>query len=237
MVQYEGLRLTDRPRMPRRVERRRRILAAVRDAIVREGIDEVRIRTLAQDCGVAVATLYNRFGSRDALIAAALEEDFRGRYEPLSLRTQGRPPAEKFSRRVVQAARDIRRMREYTAAVLSFYFRPGVDPLLRSVVHDFIATDFRGIVDDIAEAGDLQDWVDRDAFANDIVSQLYAITMMWVQGHVGERDLQSRLLQVGAIAFAGISKGATRAGFEAIARQPSRVRHRAAAASRPAIRP
>lgn len=209
----------------------------MRDAIVRDGIEEVRIRTLAQDCGVAVATLYNQFGSRDALIAAALEQDFRGRYEPLSLRTQGRPPAEKYSRRVVQAARDIRRMREYTAAVLSFYFRPGVEPLLRSVVHDFIARDFHGIVDDIAAAGDLQEWVDRDAFANDIVSQMYAITMMWVQGHIVEGELQHRLLRVGAIAFAGICTGETRIRFETVAREPSKVRHRSAAASRPAMRP
>jgi AcrR family transcriptional regulator len=229
--------VTGTPRLPRRVERRRRILDAVRDAIVRGGIDGVRVRALAQDCGVAVATLYNQFGSRDGLIAAALEQDFRGRYEPLSRKTRDWPASEKFSRRVVQAARDIYRMREYTGAVLSFYFRPGVEPLLRAAVHDFIAADFRGIVDSIARAGDLQDWVDRDTFANDIVPQMYAITVMWLQGHVAERDLQPRLLQVGAIAFAGISKGATRDEFEAIAGDPSKLHHRAAAASRPAILP
>jgi AcrR family transcriptional regulator len=225
------------PRAPRLIERRRRILEAVRDAIVRDGIDEVRVRSLASDCGVAVATLYNQFGSRDGLIAAALEQDFRGRYEPLSFKTRDWPAAEKFSRRVVKAARDIYRMREYTGAVLSLYFRPGVEPILRSVVHDFIAADFRGIVDGIAAAGDLQDWVDRDKFANDIVPQMYAITMMWLQGHIAERDLQARLLQVGAIAFAGISKGETRIAFEAIARQPTKIHHRNATASRPAIRP
>lgn len=203
---------------PRRVERRRRILDAVREAIVRDGIDEVRIRALAERSGVAVATLYNQFGSRDGLIAAALEEDFRGRYEPLSRRTLTLPPPEKFTRRVIKAAQDIRRMREYTAAVLSLYFRPGVEPVLRAVVHDFVATDFQGIVEAIREAGDLHDWVDPAIFANDLITQLYSITMMWVQGHVPETKLQPRLLRVGATALAGISTGETRTAFEAIAR-------------------
>ena len=223
-------------RTPKKVERRRQILDAVREAIVREGIDDLRIRALAEHCGVAVATLYNQFGSRDALIAAALEQDFRGRFEPLSVKTRDLPPAEKYVRRIALAARDIYKMREYTAAVLSFYFRPSVDPLLRAAVHDFIAADFRGIVDSIAAKGDLHDWLDREAFAQDIVPQLYAITMMWSQGHIEEPELEHHLMRTGAFAFAGISKGETRATFEAVAKKSSKKLHKAAA-SRPAIRP
>ena len=223
-------------RTPRRVERRRQILDAVREAIVREGIDDLRIRALAEHCGVAVATLYNQFGSRDALIAAALEQDFRGRFEPLSVRTRDLPPADKYVRRIALAARDIYKMREYTAAVLSFYFRPTVDPVLRAAVHDFIAADFRGIVDSIAGAGDLLEWVDRDAFAQDIVPQLYAITMMWSQGHIEEPELEHHLMRTGAFAFSGISRGDTREAFEALARKASKKIHKAAA-SRPAMRP
>jgi len=219
--------------------RRERILDALRDAIVRDGVDGVRMRAFAQDCGVAVATLYNQFGSRDALIAAALERDFRGRYEPLSQGSADASPAEQVSRRILQAAHDIRQMREYTASVLGFYFRPDVDPMLRAVVHDFVANDFRGIVDHIADDGDLVDWVDRDMFADDLVTMLYAISLTWVQTQIPPTALETRLLRAGATAFCGISTGATRERFEALARnvgsedQP----HAAAAASRPAMRP
>jgi len=229
-------------RPSRGVERRERILDAVRDAIVTEGPDGVRMRGLAERCGVAVATLYNQFGSRDALIAAALERDFRGRYEPLSRRTVNATPPEQLRRRIVQAGRDIRRMREYTAAVLAAFFRPSIDPTFRAVVHDFVAADFRGIVDHIGDAGDLLDWVDREAFASDVVTQLYAISVSWVQGAIPAGDLVSRLLRCAAIAFAGISRGETRSGFEALARDAARPHgarrpKAAAAASRPAIRP
>lgn len=223
-------------RMPRLLERRRQILDAVREAIVSEGIEDLRIRALAEYCGVAVATLYNQFGSRDGLIAAALEQDFRGRFEPLSVKTRDLPPAEKYVRRIALAARDIYKMREYTVAVLSFYFRPSVDPVLRAAVHDFIAADFRGIVDSIAENGDLHEWVDREAFAQDIVPQLYAITMMWSQGHIEEPELEHHLMRTGAFAFAGISRGETRDAFEAIAKKASRKLHKSTAA-RPAMRP
>lgn len=208
--------------VPKRVERRRRILDAVRDAIVREGIDQVRIRALAEQCGVAVATLYNQFGSRDGLIAAALEQDFRGRYEPLSFRTKTMTAGEKFRQRMVASARSIGSLKAYTQAVLGFYFQPNIDPKLRAVLHDFVTSDFRSIVADIASAGDLHPWVDDERFASDVVTQLYSITVTWLQGYRGGATLRDRLLYAGAIAFAGISTGTSRDDFLTIARNAAK---------------
>lgn len=45
-----------------RLERRARILAAVRELLAERGWREVTIRDLARHCRVSVPTLYNQFG-------------------------------------------------------------------------------------------------------------------------------------------------------------------------------
>jgi len=52
--------------------RRDRIIAITRELIAELGIESITMRDLAQRCSVAVATLYNQFGSREAIIAEAL---------------------------------------------------------------------------------------------------------------------------------------------------------------------
>ena len=56
-------------------KRRRRILAAARDLIDREGIDAWSMRKVAAAADMSVTTLYNLFGSKDE-IRAALSADF-----------------------------------------------------------------------------------------------------------------------------------------------------------------
>ena len=195
------------------------------------------MRTLAKRCGVSVTTLYNHFGGRDELIAAVLEEDFRGLYGPLSQRTLSLSPDAKFITRVLYASDNILTMRDYTAAVLGFYFKPNVEPMLRSVVHDFVASDFAGIVHAIADLGDLQDWVNPNEFGSDVVTQLYAIVVIWLQGYMLTSALKPRLLRAGATGFAGISTGRTREAFERIATDPNAIIHDGKLASTPAMRP
>ena len=53
-------------------ERRGRILEAARELLAERGYAAVTVRELAERCGVSVPTLYNRFESKDALIAEAV---------------------------------------------------------------------------------------------------------------------------------------------------------------------
>jgi AcrR family transcriptional regulator len=54
-------------------ERRARILAAARKLIVPHGYDGLTMRDLARAARVSVPTLYNLFGSKDAILVAELE--------------------------------------------------------------------------------------------------------------------------------------------------------------------
>jgi AcrR family transcriptional regulator len=54
-------------------ERRKRILAAARKLVVQSGYDGLTMRDLAKAARVSVPTLYNLFGSKDAILLAELE--------------------------------------------------------------------------------------------------------------------------------------------------------------------
>ena len=47
------------------------------------------------------------------------------------------------------------------------------------------------IVEEIEQRGDLQPWVEfARTFADDIITQNYALVMKWAQGHIKDRDLR-----------------------------------------------
>src|SRR5688572_28955704 len=54
-------------------ERRRRILAAARRYVIKHGVEDVNVRDLAQVCRISVPTIYRTFGSKEGLLAEAMQ--------------------------------------------------------------------------------------------------------------------------------------------------------------------
>jgi AcrR family transcriptional regulator len=204
-----------RRKSPRVLERRGRIVEKTRELVAAKGIEGVTIRDLADQCGVAVATLYNQFGSLEGVISQALEADFRGRFEPLSVRTRDLAPAEKLDERLTTGARAIlSELRDYTRSVMFFYFHHTGSPQLRAAIHDYAVSDFTDIVEEIQKRGDLQPWVNARNFADDVITQNYSLVMKWAQGHIRDRDLRPRMIRAIGACFIGITRGRTRLQFE-----------------------
>ncbi|RVU05701.1 TetR/AcrR family transcriptional regulator [Novosphingobium umbonatum] len=63
-----------REQTPRQIERRQRILASARDLVSQHGCDAVSMRAIAAASGVTEKTLFNIFGNKDGLLAAAAYE-------------------------------------------------------------------------------------------------------------------------------------------------------------------
>src|ERR1700754_4207125 len=68
---------TARPAPPRRASARERLLAAADELFYAEGVHTVGIDRIIERAGVAKASLYSCFGSKDELVRAYLE----GRHE------------------------------------------------------------------------------------------------------------------------------------------------------------
>src|SRR3979409_2729127 len=70
---------TLKPKASHRLSPRDRLLAAADELFYAEGVHVVGIDRIVERAGVAKASLYSIFGSKDELVRAYLEMHFRGR--------------------------------------------------------------------------------------------------------------------------------------------------------------
>src|SRR6056297_3021772 len=140
--------------------RRNHIISVTRDMIGEVGIEGITMRELAARCNIAVATLYNNFGSsgKESVIAAALQLDFRDRFEKLD---ESLSPAKKVEARITQTASDIKGpLRDYTKAVQYFYFHQQQASEIRAIIHDYSVSEFSEVIRQIEDRGHLEPWIE-----------------------------------------------------------------------------
>ncbi len=195
-------------------KRRQRILDAARKMIEQHGVDQLRVRDLADAAGVATATLYNQFGGKDGIVELAMKEDFLERFSVSGIENEGSSPAAALQQLIAKSARDARDVPENTAAVLKFYFSAGSDDALRSVTHEGVKQFFLAILKDVSRRDELLPWAQVEWVADDIVSATYAVLLKWLQGNVPAEELEPRLLAMAALPCIAVTQGKSREEFE-----------------------
>lgn len=83
--------------LSRQRQRRAEILAKTRRLIATERFEQVTLRRVAEECGVAVQTIRNSFGRRDELIVAAVNEHTTAIWQDLDCRLPARRALIEFS--------------------------------------------------------------------------------------------------------------------------------------------
>lgn len=81
--------MTTKPVVPDKISARERLLAAAQELFYEEGINTVGIDRVIERAGVAKASLYNVFGSKDELIHAYLTARHEARKERMTTRLAG----------------------------------------------------------------------------------------------------------------------------------------------------
>jgi AcrR family transcriptional regulator len=163
-----------------KAERRRLIISAARDLIRETGNAGLSMRGLAARAGVSLATPYNLFGSKRAIVVAVLQ-DVRAFYERFS-QVEGLDPVER-----IFAALDI--------SVAFYLDDPQFYKTLWSALFD--ASDavrgdilnpkrdafWRGLIDAAAQAGVIDEAIDLDLLQHQLELALRAVMFDWVIGH------------------------------------------------------
>ena len=117
------------------IARRKGILEAAQKLLSRDG-GSFTMRDLAQESGVATGTLYNLFGSQDAVIAEAVIEVFEQRVTGMTTPDQESDALALFEARSEAAYKEILRVPAYAKKMVQIYFNAEPGQEVRRTLHD-----------------------------------------------------------------------------------------------------
>lgn len=197
---------------PAMQERRRRILREARGLIAERGVPGFSLAELGKRAGVAKQTLYYAFGSKEAVVAAAILDYFDEYEQQIPYRAASGSLDRLIERQVAIGRRNLA-IRNYVAALVSIYF--GDAPDLWSAMHAVAALSHRAYVERLVADDGLQPWCKPDDIVDGMVGQLFITANAWVQGRLPDESMIDRLV-IGLLTYlAGAVTEAERQAIEA----------------------
>ncbi|MES2033088.1 MAG: TetR/AcrR family transcriptional regulator [Pseudomonadota bacterium] len=197
---------------PKQRERRRQILETVRRLIGDVGYASLTMRDVALEAGVAHATLYNQFETKDGLVLAALRDNL----ERLAAhRVSGRQDAiGRYFELLGAVTEEVVQRPRYAEAMTQLMFNAAPsDEVTNLLVAQRIALDRASVRQMIVEGVLLPD-TNVDMAARRLTGAFWSIMLLWTKGFVALHDLPGEL------------HGGHRAVLEALATGAGRVRLR-----------
>jgi AcrR family transcriptional regulator len=212
-------------------ERRQRILAAARALVAERGYEALTMRELAQRSRVTVPTLYNLIGSKEAVLAAAVEEQ-TARFLAAIERREGTSPAARLLAVVEACARELLALPAWYRTLLHLLYTAEAAEPVRARVDRALGEELARALHAIAEAGELVDWADERALLRSLRSQLGACALSWASGALSDAAFPGEATYQASLTLLGVTKGRSRAQLERAARAaqagvPARRRRRA----------
>ena len=203
-----------------KAERRQRILAAARKLVAERGYDGLTMRDLARAARVSVPTLYNLFGSKDAILVAELET-WAGRIAarlPMggdSFFARGMAGFE-AGMQLLEEAPEMHR-----AIMRMAMTSPESSPMRRRAEEGFIAI-MAGNLAAAKAAGQLADWAEPAIVARHLFAHHMALFLGWAIGELDLATFRTAALSGTCHLLIGVARGAFAADVEARIRELSR---------------
>ncbi|MGE0666490.1 MAG: TetR/AcrR family transcriptional regulator [Sphingomonadales bacterium] len=168
----------------RQIMRRATILSRARELMEERGYDGVTMRDLAERSSVALKTLYDIYGSKDVLLAKAIEERARLVFEGLD-RDTGKIGFDRLMmivERQWRGALEVPNLTKSVAPILSA--QPGAFTIENAYMRYH-----RRAVQEIADAGELAPWADVDFLVRLMLVDQGPITILWSRDEISSEQL------------------------------------------------
>lgn len=167
-------------------ERRQRIIQAARELIRETHSTGLSMRELARRAGVSLATPYNLFGSKGAVVLAVLQDvrDFRARFQALS---SPDPIARLFDAVELAVGYYLDDPAFYTVLWREVFSAAG--DVRQAIYNPKRDAFWQGLIADIAAAGALDPAVDRDLLLHQLDHLFRSIMLDWVTGDLAPAAL------------------------------------------------
>mgnify|MGYP000491695044 CR=1 FL=1 len=171
-----------------------RILDATRRLLGEVGADQMTMRDLAVASGVAPATLYNRFGSKDNIILLTVMDHYEQAIRSgMSLLKFGASPLQKLIFALSLFDADIHKNPGLARALMSAYFKlEGSREMPESLYRSLYST-FLPILQEMQHHRSLRPWVPLDLLCEELCDREFGVVMKWSQGAIAEGELMKRL--------------------------------------------
>ena len=164
-----------------KAERRRQIIRAARDLIRETGNAGLSMRGLAARAGVSLATPYNLFGSKRAIVVAVLQDvrDFRERFSSLQIAD----PLEKIFASLDMSIEFYLADPDFYRTLWSALF-DAADGVRGEILNPKRDAFWRGLIEDAARAGAVADDIDIDLLLRQLELCLRSMMFEWVVGEI-----------------------------------------------------
>lgn len=196
-----------------KAERRARIGKIARQLVVERGYAGLTMRELAQKARVAVPTLYNLFGSKDAILVAELAESAR-----TIAASMPRTGDSFFQRAMVGFEAGTRAIEDqpefYRQCMFMFLTSPETAEMRRRVEDAHIAV-MAANLSAAKAAGQLADWADPTILARHMFALYSSILIAWGLGEIDMPMFRTAALSGVCHLLVGAARGAFAADVEA----------------------
>jgi AcrR family transcriptional regulator len=202
-----------------KAERRERIVKAAKKLVAERGYDGLTMRDLADAARVSVPTLYNLFGSKDAILVAELQSLATSIAASLprtgdSFFARGMAAFEAGMSYVEEAP-------EFFRAVMRMFFTsPDTTPMRRRTEDAFIAI-MTANLDAAKRAGQLADWAQPPVVARHMFAQYMSAFLAWGIGELDMASFRAAALSGLCHLLAGVARGPFAVEVEARIREIS----------------
>lgn len=199
---------------PAILARRQRILDFTRVLISERGYANFNLGELGARAGVAKQTIYNIFGTKERLIATAINDYFEEREKRIHY-TSAPATMERMIERMIVAGRASQSIPHYMAALMAIHHALDTDPDIWEAIHRVSTYPHRAWIKRLAEKGDLQPWVDAPTLIDELAAHSNLVLLEWCRGKIdGDGSLSRRV--IGSLSImAGATRGSARQEIEA----------------------
>lgn len=199
--------------------RRDGIVTAARTLMRRAGTEGFSMRVLAEEAGVSIATPYNLFGSKQAILLEVLAADLK-EYEAALARMRA-DEIEVLFRTIEMMAELFAQEPELYRSVIASVSRDG-GPELRFMVSGPRYLLWKRLLREATDAGLLRADVDPDAFAVTVTQHMLANVLDWAQGNLSLAEMAGRIRYGLALSLLAIATEASRQQIESHLRSAER---------------
>jgi len=203
-------------------ERRERILETARALIGEIGYQALTMRELAARCRVSVPTLYNQFGSKNELLATAVQSHFSGLLGSDPQATRGGGHMHLIA--VVRlCASEMTRLPDYHRALIGAFMGLRDTDATQATLISNLTSELAVALAELRESGQLRDWLDIDVLAEQITQSCIASSVSWAIGVLDDERLEASMLHAACCLTLCAAQGAARKPLEREAQSAQRL--------------